>query len=455
MAELKFRREQRKDIFLYKTSVENLFINEFLPDAPGEYVKVFLFGLMYAQYEEELDTTTMGIALGMTEDEIYQAWKYWDSKGLVRIGGTGNDVNEIEFVRQIDQLYGKTETNRVPEEKTVDDTADAILSKIINQQLRALFDKYTELTGRTLGRQDTTRLKDAVNVYNISPDILDFAMTYCTEKDHYEVKYICQVARNWVTEGYTDVAQVKMMLDKRSKRYEYYRKIFEALGFKRSFTDSDKEIMDRWFDEMNCSIMDVLDACKAAAGLRDPNLKYVNKVLENRILEKGGINPWKQNAVDQKNKAGNFASIINGNNASTEKKDAPQAKVSRKVLSDYFEYLREEGLRAYHARIDEVSTKIPGMRELLQKEKELNRAFMATKPGDKEKRHALKEDRRVLDYDKKIALTQNGYTEDYLERKYRCNICKDTGYTDEGRVCTCCKERAEEAFEWIQRKGNQ
>ena len=28
---------------------ENLFINEFLPDAPGDCVKVFLFGLMYAQ----------------------------------------------------------------------------------------------------------------------------------------------------------------------------------------------------------------------------------------------------------------------------------------------------------------------------------------------------------------------------------------------------------------------
>ena len=59
MAKTRFTRGNRKDIFLYSTNVENLFINEFLPDAPGDCVKVFLFGLMYAQYEQEIDSRTI------------------------------------------------------------------------------------------------------------------------------------------------------------------------------------------------------------------------------------------------------------------------------------------------------------------------------------------------------------------------------------------------------------
>ena len=50
-------------------------------------------------------------------------------------------------------------------------------------------------------------------------------------------------------------------------------------------------------------------------------------------------------------------------------------------------------------------------------------------------------------------LVKNGYPEDYLERKFRCETCRDTGYTDEGRVCTCAKERAEEAYRWIQKRN--
>jgi hypothetical protein len=36
-----------------------------------------------------------------------------------------------------------------------------------------------------------------------------------------------------------------------------------------------------------------------------------------------------------------------------------------------------------------------------------------------------------------------------MDRKFKCDICRDTGYTDDGMVCGCAKERAEEAFRWI------
>ena len=49
---------------------------------------------------------------------------------------------------------------------------------------------------------------------------------------------------------------------------------------------------------------------------------------------------------------------------------------------------------------------------------------------------------------KKQLLTVNGWPADYLSRKYRCGKCRDTGYTDEGMVCSCCRERAAEAYEW-------
>ncbi|MBQ6456952.1 MAG: hypothetical protein IJJ31_07595, partial [Mogibacterium sp.] len=65
MAKTRFITGERRDIFLYSTRVENLFINEFLPGAPGDCVKVFLFGLMYAQYNQEIDSRTMALTLGL------------------------------------------------------------------------------------------------------------------------------------------------------------------------------------------------------------------------------------------------------------------------------------------------------------------------------------------------------------------------------------------------------
>ena len=39
--------EQNKDVYLFSTEVENLMINEFFTSANGDYVKVYLLGLMH------------------------------------------------------------------------------------------------------------------------------------------------------------------------------------------------------------------------------------------------------------------------------------------------------------------------------------------------------------------------------------------------------------------------
>ena len=456
MARTKFSTSDRKDIFLYRTSVENLFINEFLPDAPGDYVKVFIFGLMYAQYGEEIDTKTMALTLGITEAEVENAWKYWAAKDLVRLGGDPDaGVTSVEFVRQIDLFYGKsieesypvsgddapaavkTETPAEPEQ---DDT-DELIARLVNQQLREIFDKYQMMTGRTMSRHEAGKLTDAVRVYNIEPDVLNFAIDYCVGLDKYSVDYIFKVALRWKEEGCNDVAAVKQLLDRQSRRNDFYRQVFSALGWNRLPAPADREIMDRWFDTMGYSIKDVLEACKASAGLRDPNLRYVNKVLENRMLEKGGINT---RTLNNQGSAGTAPKAAPAENAAD-----GQAMVSRKVLRDYFEYLRNEEDRALAARTEEVCGKIPEMNKIFGNEAALNRELISLTPGDAGKRRQLKEKRMSLERLKKDLLEAGGYPEDYLERKYKCDICRDTGYTDEGRTCTCCKERAEEAYRWI------
>ena len=253
MGKARLKTGERKDIFLYKTRVENLFINEFLPDAPGDCVKVFLFGLMYAQYEQQIDSRTMALTLGITEKDVDNAWKYWESKGLVRLTpDSEGGIEEIEFIRQIDLFYGKTleesypvnggektgEETAAAEEQTTEEAGEApdteesaasIIERLINRQLRDMFRKYEMLTGRTLSTHEAGKLTDSIKIYNIEPDVLDFAIDYCIGIDKTSIDYICKVALRWTEEGARDVGAVKQMLDRRSKRNDAYRKVYDAL----------------------------------------------------------------------------------------------------------------------------------------------------------------------------------------------------------------------------------
>ncbi len=455
MAKVRLSLDNRREIFLHNTKVENLFISEYMPDAPGDYVKVFLFGLMYAQYDQIPDRNEAAKILGLSTEEIEEAWIYWESRGLVKIERFRDENNEevcsIVFVRKIEEIFGKVSEPLQQEAKdeshdeelpiyvSIDDMDfdDALSSKLIDRRLRGLYEKYQTATGRTVSRQETSRIEDAVKVYGIEPEIFDFAIDYCADLEKYSIDYIFKVALRWTEEGCRSVQDAKSLLDRHSRRNDCYRQVFRALGFNRLPAPADREIMDRWFDDLSCTLAEVLDACAATAGMREPNLRYVNKVIENRRLEKGGVNTRLSNDSARGGMA--EASAADGG-----------SPVSRRVLADYYEYIRNKDEKEREARTEEVLGRVPAMKGVFEAESRVNAKMLSLKPGpdNLDTRQRLRAERIAIEENKKQLLTENGFPADYLTRKFRCGICRDTGYTDEGMVCSCCRERAAEAYKW-------
>ena len=446
MAKVKLSLEETKNLFLYSTEIENLFINEFLPGAPGDYVKVYIFGLMCARHKQEIDTRKLALILGLREADVEEAWIYWEARGLVRRTADG-DAQQLSFISQIDSLYGNAaDVPAIPEEEVYEDEDDEDIplyvsidntdfdeimnKKLVDKKLRDLYRKFQSTAGRTVSRQETSKIEDAVRVYGIEPEIFDFAIDYCADLEKYSIDYIFKVALRWTEEGCRTVDDARKLLDRHSRRNSWYRQVFKELGFNRLPAPADREIMDRWFDEMKFSIEEVIDACGAAAGIRDPNLRYVNKVLENRMLERGGVR-------------------VNAASPQTDRAENG-SPVSRKVLADYYDYIRETDEKAREARVAEVLAKVPEIKEAFEAESRINRKLLSIEPGNAglDERQRLRAERIAIEESKKQILSENGYPADYLNRKYRCEKCRDTGYTDEGMVCSCCRERAAEAYEW-------
>jgi hypothetical protein len=58
------------------TPLENQFILEYLPAARGDYVKVYLYGLMRCYHpEEDMNVDRMGHELNMTEEDVAAAFR--------------------------------------------------------------------------------------------------------------------------------------------------------------------------------------------------------------------------------------------------------------------------------------------------------------------------------------------------------------------------------------------
>ena len=81
---MSYRKQKNQNYYLQNTSVENLFLGEYMPIAPGEYVKVYLYALMYAENGVRSNNAELARQLGMAVEDVLKAWTYWEGKGIIR-----------------------------------------------------------------------------------------------------------------------------------------------------------------------------------------------------------------------------------------------------------------------------------------------------------------------------------------------------------------------------------
>lgn len=66
------------------TTIDNVFIQDYLPAARGDYVKVYLYALFLSAHAgEETSMASLAHDLGMGENEVESALRYWERRRLV------------------------------------------------------------------------------------------------------------------------------------------------------------------------------------------------------------------------------------------------------------------------------------------------------------------------------------------------------------------------------------
>lgn len=445
MNNTEFVTEQNKDVYLFSTEVENLMINEFFTSANGDYVKVYLLGLMRAKHGIVEDRNKTANVLGITPDEIDAAWDYWESVGVIRRDYMPDDDSyRVVFLSQISRFYGNKKSG-----SSANDVGEQE-SRLVDLDLKHLYDTYESASGRSIPSSDARKIADTVGTFGVAPEVYAYAIKYSSDNGHNDIRYINKVAINWHKEGCNSEADVKALLDKDAKRRYLYSRIFKEIGFNRQWNSGDCEMMDRWFDQFGYNIEEVLEAVKLTAGKREPSLRYVDAVLENKYREAGGIEPsYKSNGKNgnqgSRQMAEKMAAADKAGNLSSD----GSVNVSKRVLEEYYAYLREKAVREQKEKQQKLQIEMPVMQKFASIEADIKEKLLAGLGSiGKEKRAELLQRQKELIEQKKEFLVVNGYPEDYLEVKYKCPTCKDHGTMDDGRRCSCVKERADEAYRW-------
>lgn len=414
---MSFTREKTKDFYMLTTDIENIFINEYMPIAPGEYVKVYLYGLFYSQTDMELTYSQMAQQLGLTEVQIEEAWEFWSQIGVVNKIPKGMDY-DIEF-RQLRSLMYGAHGDETPDPGLREETTSE--QSLYDEELKELVLGIEALLGKTLSPKETREIFFWVEEIGATIEVVKGAVAYCIEKGKTGINYMTKVIEQWTADGLKTEEDVRTRLEVVEQRFLEYKKILQALGLNRGVTKAEKEMIDKWIDVMHFNMDRILDACVKGSFISNPNLRYVNGILEK----------W----YDEAKACGQDVNC--------------KVTVTQAVLNKYYDFLRKSAEEDAQARKAEVYKKVPRVeevdKELLVLAKDLSRSLLG---GDIKSQAEKKKLMNLLEEERTVLLAENNFAEDYTDIKYSCNKCNDTGITEDGERCECTKKRIGEAELW-------
>lgn len=286
---------EKTKVDLGDTPVENLFLDLYMPPAPGDYVKVYLLGLRYALESREgkrFTTHTLAINAGLTPQQVMEAWGYWEKKGLLRLTPTDDPENPaIEFMslkalHATHSLEQSTAGLSTPREETTPPAYTASPSDLVeahqHDEFLQFFKAIDRLMQRPLVPNEELQILEWIQHFKVDRELILLAFQYAVqEREVRSVPYVATIVRSWSDRGLAGAEGVRAYLDTKKLRFRQYDTIFKSLGFHgRLPSEAEAGYMDKWLDDYRFSMDMVLKACDLTAGTSKPSVRYINGILE-------------------------------------------------------------------------------------------------------------------------------------------------------------------------------
>ena len=275
------------------TPVENMFITEYMLRAPGDFVKVYLYALMFCYHPSpRMSLPAMAKDLDMTEEDVERAFKYWARDGLVRQVGD----NPVSF--KFANLKQLTLTR-----------AENPGDKLYNQSNAQLLQEAERILKRKLRNKEEDTILDWCDVFQLPEEVVLMLLQIEMENSggHVNIEIANQKASDWAKNGINTVEEVEKIIVIGKQREQELRKVLRRLGVRQNPSDDQKEMYRKWVEEWGFSYEDILEACKEAAK-GTPNMGYLNGILS-RYHNSGWIEKRKEERIAEE-KAREFANVL-------------------------------------------------------------------------------------------------------------------------------------------------
>lgn len=317
------------------TILSNRFIDNFMPRANGEFVKVYIYLLRaVSSSPSSFSLEHMADRLFCTERDIFRALKYWEGEKILSLTYTTDrrlsgitllepfaDAGHMESSASSENIFSTAGTSSSPvsaqmaagisqpvaltgsapknvslsssnsavsggtssELSTSADyirslTPDHISELKQNEEVSQLLYIAEQYLAKTLTPTEMQKIFFFYDELHMSADLIEYLVEYCVSRGRKSMRYIETVALAWTRDG---VTTVEMARDASSRFSKDYYTILKAMGISgRNPVENEISYIDTWRKTYCFDLELIQEACsRTVLSTGQPSFQYADKIL--------------------------------------------------------------------------------------------------------------------------------------------------------------------------------
>lgn len=256
--------EMDKDAFPFGiTAVENRFLLEYLPAAKGDYVKVYLWGLMQAMKGDAAGLAEMAQELFLSVSEVEAALRYWERRAL---------VVRLKDNPPCYRFYSPMQ--QAMRQGTPLETDDSFVA--FSENVYALFEDRRKITP-----SEISLVWEWVEEVGLSQEVVLMLLSHLINQRgvQFSFKKAEPLAVRMKEENVITCDDADSFLRHEQAVHDGARKVLARMGKRRMASEDELALYHKWVKEWGFDQQSILDAC-AETTKGDPSFKYLDGILK-------------------------------------------------------------------------------------------------------------------------------------------------------------------------------
>lgn len=302
------------------TAISNIFISSFVPEANGEFVKVYLYLLhLISTGNSNISISLLADTFNQTEADIMRALRYWDKLNVISLTFAGNndslsnitindfssdnsaasttkaDFNNTAFpetaklaspaalaptvpATSAAPSYNVSEGTKHVEPSSMQYSAEKISELNCDENFSMLLYVIESYLGRPLSIKETNAIVYFYDSLDFSIELIDYLFEYCVEHNKKSINYIEKVALAWADKGIHTVTEAK---EEVSNHTDSVYQIMKAFGISnRDPGQHERAMISKWADTYCFDTDIIIEACnRTIKAIHQPSFEYADTIL--------------------------------------------------------------------------------------------------------------------------------------------------------------------------------